>query len=176
MNPIAYPYLPEGKNIRYVAQDNSYIQIAKEYAKEYSTDRQHPTGSVVVREGLIIGKGANQVPLKNPKLKELHKNGWCVRRIFKIPSGQKYWLCPGCSKSSDHSEQQAVRDAIKNHGDIKGADLYLWGHWWCCEPCWNAIINAGIKDVFLMEGSERMFDKNHKEHVIGRQFDILHNK
>lgn len=173
MNPIAYPYLPEGKKINYVPADNLFIQTAKEFAKEYSSDRQHPTGAVIVKDGEIIGRGANQVPLKHPKLKEFHKNGWCVRKILKVKSGEKYWLCPGCSKCSDHAEQQAVYDAQKGGKEIVGADLYLWGHWWCCEPCWNRMISVGIKDVFLIEGSEKMFDKNHAENIVGRQFDIF---
>lgn len=173
MNSIAYPYLPEGKTIKYVGGDNAFMRAAKEYAKEHSTDRQHPTGAVVVKDGEIIGRGANQVPLKHPKLKEFHKKGWCVRKILKVKSGEGYWMCPGCSSPSDHGEQQAVRDALKHEKGVEGADLYLWGHWWCCEPCWNAMIDGGIKDVYLIEGSERMFDKNHGENIIGRQFDIL---
>jgi deoxycytidylate deaminase len=176
MNSVIYPYLPEGKNISYVTSDNLYIQAAKEFAREYSTDRQHSTGAIVVKDGEVIGRGANQVPLKNPKLKELHKNGWCVRKVLKVKSGEKYWLCPGCSKSSDHAEQQAVRDAMKHQKGAKGADLYLWGHWWCCESCWTAMLNAGIDNVFLIEGSEILFDKNHLENVIGKQFDILSSK
>jgi deoxycytidylate deaminase len=171
MNPIAYPYLPEGRNILYVPADNEFMVMAREYADSHSTDRQHSTGAVIVKEGKVIGRGANQVPLKNPQLKELHKNGWCVRKILKIKSGEKYWLCPGCSKSSDHAESRAVRDALKNEKNVAGADLYLWGHWWCCKPCWDAMVAAELKNIFLIEGSEKMFDKNHKENIIGRQFE-----
>ncbi len=32
------------------------------------------------------------------------------------------------------------------------------------------MIEAGIQNVYLLEGSERMFDKNHAENIIGRQF------
>lgn len=38
------------------------------------------------------------------------------------------------------------------------------------------MIDGGIKDVYLIEGSERMFDKNDGENIIGRQFDILSGK
>lgn len=50
-------------------------------------------------------------------------------------------------------------------------DLYLWGHWWFCEPCWNAMIEAGIRDVYLLENSEVLFNKAHPENIIGRQFE-----
>jgi tRNA(Arg) A34 adenosine deaminase TadA len=168
---IQYPYLPEGREIKYVPLTNEFMKEAYEYSKAHSSDRNHPTGAVVVKEGVIIGKGANQVPLKNEFLKKLHKEKICIRKIFKVKSGEKYWLCPGCAKYEDHGEQQAVRDAIKNTGSIEGADLYLWGHWWCCNPCWDAMIAAGIRDIYLLEGSEKLFDKNHSENVVGRQFE-----
>ena len=59
---------------------------------------------------------------------------------------------------------------MKNGHDTVGADLYLWGHWWACAPCWNAIIESGIENVYLLEGSERLFNKAHHGNVIGRQF------
>jgi hypothetical protein len=33
------------------------------------------------------------------------------------------------------------------------------------------MIAAGIRDVYLMEGSERLFNKAHPDNVIGRQFE-----
>jgi len=168
MMNIQYPYLPEGRTIDYVPFSNEFMRGAYEYSKQHSSDRNHPTGAVVVKDNKIIGRGANQVPVKNEFLKRVHKDWICVRKILKIKSGEKYWLCPGCAKCEDHGEQQAVRDAIKNVGDISGADLYLWGHWWCCESCWNAMIAPGIRDVYLVEGSEILFDKNNPANKLGR--------
>jgi deoxycytidylate deaminase len=134
-----------------------------------STDVQHPTGAVVVKNGVTIGRGANQSALKNKKLLDFHKNKFCVRRFLKIPSGQKYWLCPGCASCKQHAESRAVRDALKasNAGSFSGkpgsrptdgANLYLYGHWWCCKPCWDNMIAAGINKVFLAEGAIGMFE------------------
>ena len=170
MSPISYPYLPEERSIKYVLEDNEFIDAAKEFAAAFSSDRQMPTGSVIVKDGEIIGRGANQIALTNPKYIELHRKYLCVRKLLHVPSGQKYWLCPGCASPSEHSERRAIRDAHQAGADTKGADLYLWGHWWCCEPCWNAMIAAGIRDVYLLEGSEILFDKNNKENITGRQF------
>jgi deoxycytidylate deaminase len=58
-----------------------------------------------------------------------------------------------------HAEPRAVRDARKNCSDINDADLYLWGHWWCCKPCWDAMIGAGIKNVYLLDESIALFKK-----------------
>ena len=94
--------------------------------------------------------------LNNKKLINLHSK-YCIRRIFKVPSGQKYWLCPGCATFKQHGESSAVHDALKKHNDTQGADLYLYGHWWCCQPCWDAMIKAGIKNVYLVDNAYELF-------------------
>ena len=154
-----YPYLPEGRTIKYVSLDNGFMREAKIVRDTMSTDLNHSTGAVVVLNGKIVGRGANQSALKNKKLLDFHKNIFCVRRFLGIPSGEKYWLCPGCSSARYHGETRAIKNALKNHGSIQGADLYLYGHWWCCKPCWNAMITAGIRDVYLVEGATDLFKR-----------------
>ncbi len=154
---IKYPYLPEGREIKYVNKDNAFMSLAEKVCKEKSTDKNHPTGAVLVKDSVIIGEWANQSALKNVKLIELHRKGWCIRRFLKIKTGTKYWLCPGCSSHKHHAESGAVKDAIRKGNDTKGADLYLYGHWWCCKPCWDVMTKAGVKDVYLLEGSEEIF-------------------
>lgn len=155
---IPYPYLPEGREIRLVSGDNEFMQAAREMGVKAS-DQQHPTGAVVVKDGKVIGKGANfTIAGVIPFLIKTHSK-WCIRRLFKVPSGQKYWMCPGCTASKDHAESRAVRDAKKNGHDPKGADIYLWGHWWCCTGCWDAMIKGGIKDVYVEEGAYERFSR-----------------
>ncbi len=170
---IKYPYMPAGRTISFAPENNVFMVEAKRIRDEESTDLNHSTGAVVVLDGKILGKGANQSALGNKKLLALHKNGLCVRRILKIQSGQKYCLCPGCASSKHHAETRAVKDALcnaeKNSLPIKidngvlskiaGADLYLFGHWWCCKPCWDSMINAGIKDVYVIEDAYKKFGK-----------------
>ncbi len=164
MNSISYPYLPDGKKIYYVPADNQFIIIARDHALTYSLDKVMPNSSVIVKDGKVIAKGTNG--------SDYHEKFPCERVIRNIPTGQGYDLCEGCHPKN-HGEQRAIHDSEVQGVDVRGSDLYLWGHWWCCEPCWNVMINAGIENVFLVEGSERMFDKNHPENIIGRQFDIL---
>lgn len=152
-----YPYLPSGRAILYVPLGNEFMREAEKVRNELSSDKNYPTGAVIVKGGKIIGRGANRSALKNSKLIKFHREKFCVRRFLKIPSGQKYWLCPGCASSRNHAEPMAIKDARKNGQNLKGADLYLFGHWWCCKNCWDKMIAAGINNVYLVEGASELF-------------------
>jgi deoxycytidylate deaminase len=153
----SYPYVPEGRSIHYVSAHDVYMSEAERVRDNESSDLIHPTGAVVVLGGTIIGRGANQSALKNKRLLQAHKAGWCMRRLLRIPSGQKYWLCPGCASFRHHAEARAVGDALSKTASVAGADLYLYGHWWCCKPCWDKMIVAGIHNVFLVERATELF-------------------
>ena len=156
---ITYPYLPEGREILYVPDDNSFMAQAKSVCHTMGTEKQHPTGAVVVKNGQILGQAANMAGYTHAFLNNWHKKWMCVRRWFKIPSGQKYWMCPGCATNKNHAETRSVLEAIRVHGKeaVKDADVYLFGHWWCCKPCWDAMIEGGIKNVYLPESAKTGF-------------------
>lgn len=166
---INYPYLPKGKKINYVNANNVFMRAAKKACKELSTEHNHPTGAVVVLSGKIVGRGGNQAALKSQKLRDFHKNTLCIRRLLKVKTGEKYWLCPGCASLKMHGERQAINDAKNRVNDLTGADVYLWGHWWACEACWNDIMGNGIVNLYLLEGSEILFNRDHSKNVIGEQ-------
>ena len=168
---IKYPYLPNGREIKYVSIDNEFMASARDAAKNLSTENNHPTGAVVVKNGKIIGQNGNQSGFKNKKLQELHKGGLCVRKWIGAKSGTLYWTCPGCAPFSSHAEQMAIKNAVKNGENTQDADLYLYGHWWACEPCWDRMVKAGIKNVFLLENSEVLFDRDNKDNIIHSQFN-----
>ncbi|HEY4513676.1 MAG TPA: hypothetical protein VJH06_04175 [Candidatus Paceibacterota bacterium] len=156
---IKYPYLPVGRTILYVPRDNPYMLSAQQIALTESTDKKVPTGAVIVDSGgNILAAAANQSVLKNSFLLNTHKS-WCIRKLFNVPSGQKYWMCPGCASHKNHGEYRAVTALQKKfpRGAPGGLDLYLWGHWWCCKPCWDKMIEAGIKNVYLEEGTNKLF-------------------
>ncbi len=165
---MKYPYLPEGYTIKYVSGDNPFMQQAKEVAQT-SNEHHMPTGAVAVHNGVVVSRASNKAPLTNKKLINLHKD-YCFRRILKIKSGQSYWLCPGCASTHSHAETRASK--ITEAKGIKDFDLYLWGHYWACKDCWDAMIRAGVKNVFLLEGSEVFFNKEDPNNSIGKQFDI----
>ncbi len=154
-----YPYIPEGRTILYVGAHNPFMQEARTCALEHSLDDAVKTGSVVVRDGSIVGRGANG--------SDYHKTHICERVRQNAPTGTGYELCEGCHPKN-HSERSAIVDAQAKGHDTTGADLYLWGHWWCCKPCWDAMLAAGIKHVYLLEGSERLFDKKSPENILGK--------
>ncbi len=154
MTHNALPYLPEGRTVSYVSEKNEFMILARLAAQRLSTDRKHPTGAIVVRDDAVLGSGANR--------SFFHQTVGCVRKglrhFFSIPSGKGYMLCYGCSPRF-HAEQSAIRDAQKNGHHLEGADLYLWGHWWCCKSCWAKMMEAGIENVFLVEGAREQFSQ-----------------
>jgi len=159
---INYPYIPDGKIIRYADAKDPYMVLAKEIARQNSLDTLMPGAAVVVKNGIVLGAGANG--------SDHHKTHKCQRVVLGCKSGEGYELCEGCHPKN-HSEPSAIRDALARGNDTNGADLYLWGHWWCCKPCWDAMIQAGINKVFLLENSEVLFNKEHPRNIVGKQFD-----
>ncbi len=161
---IEYPYMPEEGTILYVNASNKYMQLAKEFARRYSLDKTMPNTSVIVKDDEVIGIGANG--------SNYHELNGCVRVQRGIPTGQGYDLCEGCHPKN-HGEQKALADARALTGENRfdGAKIYLWGHWWCCKPCWDAMLASGIDTVYLLDDSEVLFNREDPGNIIGRQFD-----
>ena len=159
---IGYPYLPEGKQILYVNINNRFMVMTKDYARKHSLDKIMPGAAIIVRSGTVLGIGANG--------SDYHEKYSCKRVELGCKSGEGYELCEGCHPKN-HSESTAINNALERENDTNGADLYLWGHWWLCEPCWNAVIEAGIKKVYLLDESEQLFNKEHPDNVVGKQFE-----
>lgn len=158
---VAYPYMPKNGVIKYVAADDPFMVEAKEFARQHSLDKTMPNASLVVKDAKVIGRGANG--------STYHDTHMCERVRLGIPTGQGYELCEGCHPKN-HSEPKAIKNTRENGNDPSGADIYLWGHWWCCEPCWNSMQEAGIKTVFLLEDSEKLFNKDDPNNIVGKQF------
>jgi deoxycytidylate deaminase len=167
---IKYPYMPEDGVIDYVSNSNEFMMAAKEQARK-SNDQNTPTGAVVVSENKVIGGAHNKAPLSSPKLINLHRK-YCIRKMLGVPSGKGYWLCPGCATNSSHAESR-LSSEIQNQNikDLENPELYLWGHWWCCKDCWDNMRKIGVHKVFLLEGSEKLFNRDSPENIIGKQFE-----
>ncbi|MFA6604014.1 MAG: deaminase [Patescibacteria group bacterium] len=161
MPGIIYPYLPEGRSICYVGPDRLFMALAKVYAQRHSLDRVMPNAAVLVKGSRIIGIGANG--------SDYHDLHGCRRVELKCRSGEGYELCDGCHPRN-HGEAKALQSAHSHGHDPRGADLYLWGHWWCCEPCWKLMEAAGIRDVCLLQDSETLFNREHPDNIVDRQF------
>ncbi len=165
---IAYPYLPEGRKIEYVPKYNVFMKLARAYAQAQPLDEaisketQIVTAVIVSSTGRVIGLGANG--------SEYHKLYGCNRRKLGCKTGEGYDLCPGCD-TQNHAETRAIQHVRIQGLETRGCDMFFWGHWWCCKPCWDRMIEAGIENVYLLECSEYLFNKNHPHNVIGRQFE-----
>lgn len=145
MSKIVYPYLPPGREILYVAEDNAYMFIAKMFSTAYGCIKQ-PTGAVVVGWDAVLGAGSNA----GRRAEECPRWG--------SPTGENYVLCRTVCRQESHAEVAALSDALNKGRIVSGADLYLYGHWWCCKDCWDKMIAAGIRRLYLLEKSWEIFN------------------
>ena len=115
----------------YIEEGNEFMQLAKELAKTKSLDPDWPTGAVVVKDGQVIGGGWNG--------SDYHAKYGCRRKELGIATGERYELCEGCHPKN-HSEVRAIKNTRERGNETLGSEIYLWGHWWCCQDCWQAKI------------------------------------
>lgn len=137
----------------YVDEGNEFMRQARRVAEERSLDPDWPTGAVVVKDGKVIGRGANG--------SEYHRQYGCRRKELGIKTGERYDLCEGCGPRY-HAEARAIADARLTGLNLVNSEVYLWGHWWCCEACWQVMIDAGIDKVYLLKNAKVVFIKKHK--------------
>lgn len=152
MSDVEYPYLPEGRQFKFVGEDNDFMKEARVARETLAGDPSYPVGIVMVKDGQIVaraGNGYNQG-------RQTHV---CPRLVLECPSGTGYDLCD-LHVSAGHSEPMVVKEAQKAGIDTKGADVYMYGHWWCCEPCWKSMLDAGVRDVYLLENAHQEFARD----------------
>ena len=152
ISPKQFPFQPPfGCVIKYVPREHPFMLAAAEMIKR-SGCAKHPVGAVLVRGGLIIGRGANG------SMRADTRHTVCERVRRGCKTGEGYELCPNCI-TPGHVEPMTIADARACKQDTNGADLYLFGHWWCCEPCWKIMAEAGIKTVYLVTQATELFDR-----------------
>ena len=149
---IKYPYLPEGREYLYVSEDNEFMQAAKIAAKAHGC-RKHATGGAAVKDGKLILTGSNAGTYVSV----------CPRAYKGYPTGEGYHYCRNYCDQKGHSEVLICNQAKEQGIDLNGADIYLYGHWWCCQNCWNHMIKAGIVNVYLAQGSEKSFNYDYQK-------------
>ena len=134
-NPeVEYPYMPEDRHIKYVPADSPFMVEAAKAREENAGDPTYPVGLVLVKDGEVIVRAGNGYN----RGKQEHI---CPRIVIDPPSGTGYDLCD-LHADPGHAEQMAVKVAKEQEIDISGADAYMYGHWWACEPCWNKLIGG----------------------------------
>ena len=117
-----------------------FISITEMVANRSTCIRRH-VGAVLVKEKRILATGYNGAPAG---LKHCEEVG-CLREDSAIPSGTRHELCRGL-----HAEQNAIIQAAYHGISIGGATLYCTNK--PCVICTKMLINAGIEDVFYIDG------------------------
>lgn len=150
---IDYPYMPTGRYLKYVPNDDPFMAVAAKARDTQSGDPLYPVGIALVRDGQVLVTAGNGF---NRGRGVVHV---CPRIVLDVPSGTGYDLCT-LHDAPGHAEQMAVKVAQEHGVDLAGADAYLYGHWWACEPCWNALIEAGIRHLYVTDDSHERFHRD----------------
>ena len=150
---IDYPYLPDGCAHSYVKEENPFMAAAKAAAGGHGC-RKHATGAVAVKDGQIIISASNagiHVPV-------------CPRQYKGYKTGEGYRYCQSYCEQISHPEVIICRIAKEQGIDLSDAEIYLYGHWWVCNNCWKHLLEAGVRHVYLLEGSEKLFNVDHPDY------------
>lgn len=146
-----YPYLPPGRIFKFVSAEHPCMLAAAAARAECAGDATFPVGIVLVRDGQVLaraGNGFNQGPQKH----------LCPRILAGCKTGEGYDLCH-LHDAEGHSEPMLMKAANEVGISTVGADVYMYGHWWMCESCWKVLIDAGIRDAYLVEDAHELFTK-----------------
>ncbi len=151
--PPDYPYMPNDRHLKYVPIDNPFMVEAAKARNELAGDPLYPVGIVLVKDGQVVaraGNGFNRGP------GQVHV---CPRVVLECPSGTGYDLC-SLHDAPGHSERMVLEEAANAGIDVVGADAYMYGHWWACEPCWTALIQAGVRDLYVTDDAHERFSRD----------------
>ncbi|MBU0614142.1 dihydrofolate reductase, partial [Patescibacteria group bacterium] len=84
---IEYPYMPEGRKLKYVPFENPYMQAALNARAQLAGDPLWPNGAVLVKDGVVVASGGNGF---STGAGEAHI---CERVVRDCKSGEGYELC-----------------------------------------------------------------------------------
>ena len=128
--------------------DAYFMDITFLVAKRSTCTRRN-VGAVIVKDKRILATGYNGAPSGIEHCIDIG----CLREELNIPSGEKHELCRGI-----HAEQNAIVQAAYHGVSIKESALYCTNM--PCSICAKMIINAGIKNIFYLNGySDKIAEK-----------------
>jgi deoxycytidylate deaminase len=153
MDEIKYPYIPSGRMFRFVDVSHPMMAVAKQARQECAGDSLYPVGATLARDGHVLARAGNGY---NRGAGTVHV---CPRVVLECPSGIGYDLCH-LHDAPGHAEPMLIAAAKEQGIDTASADVYLYGHWWCCEPCWNMMNEHGIRDVYLLQNAHIEFARD----------------
>jgi dCMP deaminase len=120
--------------------DEYFMNISRQIA-ERSTCLRRKVGALLVRDKRILATGYNGAP---SGIRHCIDVG-CLRESKGIASGEHHELCRGL-----HAEQNAIIQAALHGIAINGSSIYCTHQ--PCSLCAKMLINAGIKEIFYLEG------------------------
>lgn len=117
-----------------------FLRIAQLASTRSTCIRRH-VGAVLVKEKKILATGYNGAPSGISHCADVG----CLRDEEQVPSGQRHELCRGL-----HAEQNAILQAAYHGVSIQGSVLFCTN--FPCVICSKMLINAGIRQIFYLEG------------------------
>ena len=115
--------------------DRVYMDMAYEQA-EKSVCLRAKVGAVLVKDGLVVAQGYNNVVGGIKPCKEIG----CIRDTLNIPSGQKREICRNIC-----AEQLAITEAARNGVEIDGSIAYITT--FPCHICAKLLVSSGVSEI-----------------------------
>lgn len=164
---IDYPYLPPNRGFKFVPLTDPHMIAAEVARRECAGDSLYPVGVVLVQDGQVLARAGNGFN-RGSSTKHI-----CPRVVLECPSGTGYDLCT-LHDSIGHAEPMLMQVALEQGINPAGCDVYMFGHWWCCEPCWNAMLDAGVRDVYVLDDAHERFSRDNvfAETLTGSRDDL----
>lgn len=128
------------KKFKRPSWDQYFLEVAALVSKR-STCVRRQVGAVLVKDKKILATGYNGAP---SGLRHCIDT-LCIRERLKVPSGQRHELCRGL-----HAEQNVLLQAALYGTSTKESVLYVTNQ--PCVICAKMLINAGIKEIIIMDG------------------------
>ena len=119
--------------------DRVYMDMAYEQANK-STCLRAKVGAVLVKDGLVVGQGYNNV---TGGIKDCTDVG-CIRDIMKIPSGERREVCRAIC-----AEQLAISEAARNGVSLDGSTAYITTY--PCHICSKLLVSSGVSEIVYDE-------------------------
>jgi dCMP deaminase len=145
------------KRLHRPSWDQYFIEIAKLVATR-STCLRRQVGAVIVKDRHILSTGYNGTPKGIIHCEVVG----CLREKLNVPPGERHELCRGL-----HAEQNALLQAALYGISLRDSILYCTNQ--PCIICAKMLINAGIKEIVILDGYP---DKMAKEMLQEAQIKI----
>lgn len=115
--------------------DRVYMDMAYEQAEKSSCFRAK-VGAVLVRDGLVIAQGYNNM---TGGVNDCAEMG-CIREKLNIPSGTRREVCRAIC-----AEQLAISEAARNGVKLDGSTAYITT--FPCHICAKLLVSSGINEI-----------------------------